>query len=191
MEEGQVTVDGNTYALPRPFTVFATQNPSGASGTSLLPDSQMDRFAIRISMGYPSTSDEKSMILGHQNGRNPMDDVRPVCSAQELQQMQDEVSRVFVSEQVLDYILSLVAATRHHKDLDRGASPRATLALTAMSKAYAFLCDRNYVIPSDVQATFGPVMGHRLILTPEAEVNEKSSDTITKEILKSVPAPKV
>lgn len=191
MEEGQVTVDGNTYALPRPFTVFATQNPSGASGTSLLPDSQMDRFAIRISMGYPSTSDEKSMILGRQNGRNPMDDVRPVCSAQELQQMQDEVSRVFVSEQVLDYILSLVAATRHHKDLDRGASPRATLALTAMSKAYAFLCDRNYVIPSDVQATFGPVMGHRLILTPEAEVNEKSSDTITKEILKSVPAPKV
>lgn len=191
MEEGQVTVDGNTYALPRPFTVFATQNPSGASGTSLLPDSQMDRFAIRISMGYPSTSDEKSMILGRQNGRNPMDEVRPVCSALELQQMQDEVSRVFVSEQVLDYILSLVAATRHHKDLDRGASPRATLALTAMSKAYAFLCDRNYVIPSDVQATFGPVMGHRLILTPEAEVNEKSSDTITKEILKSVPAPKV
>lgn len=191
MEEGQVTVDGNTYALPRPFTVFATQNPSGASGTSLLPDSQMDRFAIRISMGYPSTSDEKSMILGRQNGRNPMEDVRPVCSAMELQQMQDEVSRVFVSEQVLDYILSLVAATRHHKDLERGASPRATLALTSMAKAYAFICDRNYVIPSDVQATFSPVMGHRLILTPEAEVNEKTSETIAKEILKSVPAPKV
>ena len=191
MEEGQVTVDGNTYALPRPFTVFATQNPSGASGTSLLPDSQMDRFAIRISMGYPSSADEKSMILGRQNGRNPMEDVRPVCSALELQQMQDEVSRVFVSEPILDYILSLVAATRHHKALERGASPRATLALTSMSKAYAFICDRNYVIPSDVQATFSPVMGHRLILTPEAEVNEKTSETIAKEILKSVPAPKV
>ncbi len=191
MEEGQVTVDGNTYALPRPFTVFATQNPSGASGTSLLPDSQMDRFAIRISMGYPSSSDEKNMIIGRQNGHNPMEDVMPICSVDELLQMQDEVSRVFVSEPVLDYIVALVGATRTHKSLERGASPRATLALTSMSKAYAYLCDRNYVIPSDVQATFPPVMGHRLILTPEAEVNEKTTTEITKEILKSVPVPKV
>ena len=191
MEEGQVTVDGNTYALPKPFTVFATQNPSGASGTSLLPDSQMDRFAIRVSMGYPSPKDEKAMLEDRKDGNNPLHSVRCICSARELLAMQEEVSHVFVGEAMLDYIIALVGKTRSHPDLERGASPRATLALTAMAKAYAYVFHRNYVIPNDVQAVFTPVMGHRLILTAEAEVNERRTSDVTKEILKSVPAPKV
>lgn len=191
MEEGQVTVDGNTYALPKPFTVFATQNPSGASGTSLLPDSQMDRFAIRISMGYPSATDEKAMLESRKEGFNPISAVRRLCSAMELSMMQDEVSRVFVSDEMLDYIIALVGKTRTHKDLERGASPRATLALTSMARSHAYIFHRNYVVPGDVQAVFGPVMCHRLLLTPEAEVNELKIDEIAKAILKSVPAPKV
>lgn len=191
MEEGQVTVDGNSYALPKPFTVFATQNPSGASGTSLLPDSQMDRFAIRVSMGYPSPKDEKAMLEDRKDGNNPLHSVRCICSARELLAMQEEVSRVFVGEAMLDYIIALVGKTRSHPDLERGASPRATLALTAMAKAYAYVFHRNYVIPNDVQAVFTPVMGHRLMLTAEAEVNERRTSDVTKEILKSVPAPKV
>lgn len=191
MEEGQVTVDGNTYPLPKPFVVFATQNPSGASGTSLLPDSQMDRFAIRISMGYPSTADEKAMIVNRKDGVNPLDFVERLCDAGMIAQMQDEVNRVYLSDTVLDYIVALIAKTRSFKDLERGASPRATLALTSMAKAYAYTFHRNYVIPSDVQTVFAPVMCHRLILTPEAEVNGKRTVDVAKDIIKAVPAPKV
>lgn len=191
MEEGQVTVDGNTYALPKPFVVFATQNPSGASGTSLLPDSQMDRFAIRISMGYPSTSDEKAMILNRKDGSNPLSAVQTLCNADMILAMQDEVNQVFVSDAVLDYIVALIAKTRSHKDLERGASPRATLALTSMAKAYAYTFHRNYVVPADVQTVFAPVMCHRFLLTPEAEVNGKRTVDVAKDILKQVQAPKV
>lgn len=190
MEEGQVTVDGNTYLLPKPFTVFATQNPSGASGTSLLPDSQMDRFAIRISMGYPSAADEKAMLETRKDGGNPMSTVNCLSSARELLLMQEEVNHVFVDDKILDYIIELVTKTRSHKDLERGASPRATLSLTAMAKAYAYLFHRNYVIPGDVQAVFPAVMCHRLLLTPEAEVNEKRTADVTREILKTVKSPK-
>lgn len=191
MEENQVTVDGNTYPLPVPFTVFATQNPSGASGTALLPDSQMDRFAIRISMGYPSSEDEKLMLQSRQSGRNPMNEVQCICSAQELAQIQREVANVFVSDEILNYILRLVGKTRMHPDLDRGASPRATLALTSMARAYAYLFHRNYVIPADVQSVFGPVMCHRMLLSAEAEVNGRDVETVVREIAKSVSAPKV
>ncbi|MBP5491843.1 MAG: MoxR family ATPase [Clostridiales bacterium] len=191
MEEGQVTVDGNTYLLPKPFVVFATQNPSGASGTSLLPDSQMDRFAIRISMGYPSAKDEKAMLETRKNGNNPMSSIERICSSEILLQMQDEVNQVFINDKVLDYIVALVGKTRTHKDLERGASPRATLALTSMSRAYAYLFHRNYVVPSDVQAVFAPVMCHRLLLTAEAEVNEKRTADVAKDILKTTPEPKV
>ena len=191
MEEGQVTVDGNSYALPKPFVVIATQNPSGASGTSLLPDSQMDRFAIRISMGYPSSKDEKIMIQNRQNGHNPITDVQQVCTTADILTMQDEVNHVFMSDPILDYILSLVNQTRKHKDLERGASPRATLALTSMAKSYAYLCNRDYVIPTDVRDVFYPVMGHRLLLTPEAEVNEKNTTYVAKDILKNTSVPKI
>ena len=191
MEEANVTVDGNTYMLPDPFIVFATQNPTGASGTSLLPDSQIDRFMVRISMGYPSAKYEKAMIEGRKNGINPMDNVRQQCNAKMLLEMQKSVNNIFVHDAVTDYIIALVNKTRGHADLERGASPRATLAFNAMAKAHAYLAGREYAVPKDVQAVFLPVITHRLILTPEAEVNGKNTTEIAKEILASTFVPKV
>jgi MoxR-like ATPase len=191
MEEANVTVDGNTYMLPDPFIVFATQNPTGASGTSLLPDSQIDRFMVRISMGYPSAKYEKAMIEGRKNGVNPMDNVRQQCNAKMLLEMQKSVNNIFVHDAVTDYIINLVNKTRGHADLERGASPRATLAFNAMAKAHAYLAGREYAVPKDVQAVFLPVITHRLILTPEAEVNGKNTTEIAKEILASTFVPKV
>ena len=191
MEEGRVTVDGKTYALPKPFVVIATQNPAGSSGTSLLPDSQIDRFMIRISMGYPSVTAEKAMIESRKNGINPLDDVQTVCDINTIVRMQNEVNNVFVHDKIINYIVVLINKTRGHPDLERGGSPRATLALTSMAKAFAYLSGRNYVAPADVQKVFLPVIAHRLILTPEAEVNGKDSIGIANEIVKSVPLPKV
>lgn len=191
MEEANVTVDGNTYMLPDPFIVFATQNPTGASGTSLLPDSQIDRFMVRISMGYPSAKYEKAMIERRKNGTNPMDTVKTLCSAHQLLEMQSQVNNVFVHDAVTDYIIALVNKTRGHHDLARGASPRASLAFNQMAKAYAYLNGRTYVVPKDVQQVFLPVITHRLILTPEAEVNGKNTVEIVKEILASTFVPKV
>ncbi len=191
MEEGNVTVDGNTYMLPKPFTVIATQNPTGASGTSLLPDSQIDRFMIRVSIGYPSPKDEKIMLESRKNGINPLDDVRPMCNVDTIVRMQAEVNNVFVHEKVADYIIQLINKTRGHHDLARGGSPRATLALTSMAKACAYLNNRNYVIPLDVQKVFLPVITHRLMLTPEAEVNNRQASDIAQEILKDTAAPKI
>jgi MoxR-like ATPase len=191
MEEANVTVDGNTYMLPDPFIVFATQNPTGASGTSLLPDSQIDRFMVRISMGYPSAKYEKAMIERRKNGTNPMDTVKTLCSAHQLLEMQSQVNNVFVHDAVTDYIIALVNKTRGHHDLARGASPRASLAFNQMAKAYAYLNGRTYVVPKDVQQVFLPAITHRLILTPEAEVNGKNTVEIAKEILASTFVPKV
>lgn len=191
MEESNVTVDGKTYMLPEPFIVFATQNPTGASGTSLLPDSQIDRFMVRISMGYPSAKYEKAMIEQRKNGINPMDSVRPLCDARSLQEMQAQVNNIFLHDQIADYIIALVNKTRGHADLERGASPRASLAFTSMAKAHAYMNGREYVVPKDVQAVFLPVITHRLILNPEAEVNGKNTVDIAKEILASTFVPKV
>ena len=191
MEESRVTVDGTTYVLPRPFIVIATQNPTGASGTSLLPDSQIDRFMVKISIGYPSAKDEKAMLERRKNGIDPMDSVRTLCDINTLLQMQAEVNNIFIHEKVADYIIALVNKTRGHGDLLRGASPRATLALSSMAKAHAYLSGRNYVVPQDVQKVFLPVITHRLILTPEAEVNSRKTTDIAKEILASAFVPKV
>ena len=191
MEESSVTVDGTTYMLPKPFIVIATQNPTGASGTSLLPDSQIDRFMVKISIGYPSAQDEKAMLERRRNGVNPMESVRALCDTNELLRMQEEVNNVFVHEKVVDYIIALINKTRGHADLLRGASPRATLALTSMSKAHAYLSGRNYVVPQDVQKVFMPSITHRLILTPVAEVNSRKTTDIAKEILTSASVPKV
>ena len=191
MEEGNVTVDGNTYMLPKPFTVIATQNPTGASGTSLLPDSQIDRFMIRLSIGYPSAKDEKAMIESRKNGLNPMDNVKTVCDVNTILQMQAEVNNVFMHDNVTDYIVTLINKTRGHKNLIRGGSPRATLALTSMAKACAYLNGRNHVDPSDVQKLFLPVITHRLMLTPEAEINGVKTNDIAQEILKDTLSPKI
>ncbi|MBR6850693.1 MAG: MoxR family ATPase, partial [Lachnospiraceae bacterium] len=162
----------------------ATQNPSGASGTSLLPDSQMDRFSVRISMGYPKNEDEKAMLMSRQDGNDPMKTIERVCSAEDLVRMQQEASKVHIRDRLFDYIVALADATRNHPDLERGASPRATLAMTAMARAYAYMDGRDFVSDEDVQRVFVPVMSHRFILTPEAEFNEVKTEKIAEEIVK-------
>ena len=191
MQERSVSIGGQTYKLPPVFIVIATQNPTGASGTSLLPDSQIDRFMIRLSIGYPSAKDEKAMIESRKNGFNPMDNVKTVCDVNTILQMQAEVNNVFMHDNVIDYIVTLINKTRGHKNLIRGGSPRATLALTSMAKACAYLNGRNYVVPSDVQKVFLPVITHRLMLTPEAEINGVKTNDIAQEILKDTLSPKI
>jgi len=190
MEEGQVTVDGISHPLPQPFVVIATQNPTGAAGTQLLPDSQMDRFTVRLSLGYPSPKDEMAMVLSRQ-GVNPLHTLRALVTREQLIQMQNAVEQTFVSDTVVNYIVDLIVATRRSEDLIRGASPRATLAVTAMAKAVAQLRGRYYVVPGDVREVFIHTVSHRLILSPRAEGHGKQAEQILKEILESVPAPRL
>ena len=190
MEEGQVTVDGTRHVLPQPFAVIATQNPTGAAGTQLLPDSQMDRFTIRMSLGYPSVKDEVNMVINRQ-GKNPMDELAPLLTQQDLIAMQDAVAATFVSQPVVEYVVALIDATRNHEHILRGASPRATLSVTAVSKAVAQLQGRDYVTPRDVQDVFSRTVEHRLLLTPKAEASGISADRVLEDILQAVPAPKV
>ncbi len=190
MEERQVTVDGNTYQLPNPFVVFATQNPSGASGTSLLPDSQMDRFTIKISMGYPSMKDEMEMVKNRKSG-NPIETLEQVISSKEFLEMQKEVTEVHMDDKVLKYIVALVGQTRVSELLERGASPRATLDLANMSKAHAYVGGKNFVTPNDVKAVFNSTITHRVLLSPNAEMDGVSATEAIEEVVKSVAAPRV
>ncbi len=188
MEEGQVTVDGVAHPLPRPFVVIATQNPTGAAGTQLLPDSQMDRFTMRMSLGYPKPVDEAAMVMGRQGG-DPMDTLEPLMSRETLLEMQDAVAKTYLSEAVVHYIVALIDATRHHAAISRGASPRATLSVAAVAKAVAQLRGRDYVIPADVQEVFSKTVAHRLLLSPAA--GELSAEGVLEQIRVSVPAPKL
>ena len=190
MEEGQVTVDGVSHKLPQPFVVLATQNPTGAAGTQLLPDSQMDRFTIRLSLGYPSAKDEVAMVLNRQSG-NPLNALEPLMTRENLVAMQDEVAKTYMNDAVVTYIVELINATRHHEDILRGASPRATLAVTAMAKAVAQLRGRDYVVPKDVDEVFAYTIAHRLILSPKAEAQGKTAEQVLGGIVSSVPAPKL
>lgn len=187
MEEGQVTVDGVSHPVPQPFLVIATQNPAGALGTQLLPDSQMDRFMIRLSIGYPAPADELDMVRRKQKG-NPLEQVRQVLDLDGLAALRDRADRVYVSDEVLDYIIRLVNATRTHPMIVQGASPRASLALTAMAKAAALVLGRDYVNPEDVSMVFADVVAHRLILSPRAEA---SGGFDLSEILRQVQPPKI
>lgn len=188
MEEGQVTVDGVAHPVPQPFLVIATQNPAGASGTQPLPDSQMDRFMIRLSLGYPAPADEFDMVRRKQGG-NPLEQVRQVLDLPGLAALRDQADRVYVSDPVLDYIIRLITATRSHPMIVQGASPRASLAVTTMAKAAALVLGRDYVNPEDVSMVFADVVTHRLILSPRAE----SAGGIhpAAEILRQVPPPKI
>ncbi len=190
MEEGQVTVDGVSHPLPRPFVVIATQNPTGAAGTSLLPDSQMDRFTVRLSLGYPNPKDEIAMVLNRQEG-NPLEELNSLMTRADLALLQDTVAKTFMSDVVVGYVVDLISATRSHEDILRGASPRATLSVTAMAKAVARLRGRDYVIPGDVREVFSHTVAHRLILSPRAEGQGKTAEQILRGILDRVPAPKL
>ena len=190
MEEGQVTVDGVSHPLPEPFVVIATQNPPGAAGTQLLPDSQMARFTVRLSLGYPSPRDEIAMVLNRQGG-NPLQNLVPLMTREDLTAMQDEVAGTYVSDAVVTYIVDLITATRHHEAIARGASPRATLAVTAMAKAVAQLRGRDFVVPGDVKEVFVHTVAHRLVLSPKAEGQGKTAGQVLAGILASVPAPRM
>ena len=189
MEEGQVTVDGITHTLPSPFIVIATQNPTGAAGTQFLPDSEVDRFSMRLTIGYPSLEAERELLKRRQ-GANPLDDVKPVVSRDTILLMQNAVSNVFVHPDISNYIISLIRATRENENVQRGASPRATLSLTSLSKAVAFLYGRDFVAPSDVRKVLIPAVAHR-ILPEHAEDRIKAARKVIESVFERVQSPKV
>ncbi len=190
MEEGQVTVDGVSHRLPQPFAVIATQNPTGAAGTQLLPDSQVDRFALRIRLGYPAPREEAAMIKNRQ-GANPLENVRSVVTRQRFLALQETVDATFLSDSVIDYVVALCDATRKQELFARGASPRATLSVAAMAKSIAQLRGRDYVVPGDVKEVFIPTLAHRMILTGRAESQGKTPEQVLKSILDATPAPRL
>ncbi|MFP8967686.1 AAA family ATPase [Pokkaliibacter sp. CJK22405] len=162
MEEKQVSIEGQTYPLPKPFFVIATQNPQSHAGTYPLPESQLDRFLMRLSLGYPDPQAERQLLLGNA-GRASLEKLTALMPAETLLQLQQEVKRVSVSEALVDYLLRLVHGSREHEKIQLGLSPRAALGLKAASQAHALLQGRNYVLPDDVQAVFIPVAAHRLV----------------------------
>ena len=190
MEEGQVTVDGVSHPIPKPFVVIATQNPTGAAGTQLLPDSQMDRFAIRLSLGYPSFKDEVSMVMSRQ-GRDPLKTMTALFDRQVLLAVQDEVARTYISQELAEYAVELINRTRDSERILRGASPRATLALIAMAKAMGQLRGRDYVVPRDIQEVLIPTLSHRLLLSAKAEGRGMTAQQVLQELMAGTPVPKV
>ncbi|MEV5125959.1 MoxR family ATPase [Streptomyces decoyicus] len=188
MEERQVTMDGQTYELPSPFMVVATQNPVEMEGTYPLPEAQRDRFMARVSIGYPSPAAELQMLDVH-GGASPLDDLQPVAHAHEILKMIEAVRTVHVAETVRRYTVDLVAATRSHPELRLGASPRATLHLLRAAKASAALLGREYALPDDVQSLAVAVLAHRLLPTAQAQLNRRTAEQIVQEILRRVPVP--
>ena len=188
MEEHQVTVEGITRPLPSPFIVLATQNPIEYEGTFPLPEAQLDRFLLRIHLGYPDQAQEAS-VLQLQMLRHPIDDLGPVTSASELQQLQQAVRGVHVDPQIQRYIVQLVSLTREHPDVYLGASPRGSLSLMRASQARAMLSGREYVIPDDVKALATAALAHRLIMSPEARMRNATAPAVIAAILQEVPVP--
>ncbi len=186
MEEGHVTVDGVTRALPKPFMVIATQNPIEYEGTFPLPEAQLDRFMLRLRMGYPDPMDEM-LILDEQKRSHPVDALEPVADAAAVLEMQAAVREVYVDPAIADYIVRLVSATRTHPDVYLGASPRGSLALYRASQAFASLTGRDYVIPDDVKALAEPALAHRVILKTAASIRGVESRGVISEMLMAVP----
>ncbi|MEV4428005.1 AAA family ATPase [Streptomyces sp. R-07] len=188
MEERQVTVDGQTYELPSPFMVVATQNPVEMEGTYPLPEAQRDRFMARVSIGYPSAEAELQMLDVH-GAASPLDDLQPVAHAHDILKLIEAVRGVHVADAVRRYAVDIVAATRTHADLRLGASPRATLHLLRAAKASAALSGRDYVLPDDLQALAAPVLAHRLLPTAQAQLNRRTAEQVVQEILQRTPVP--
>jgi MoxR-like ATPase len=188
MEERQVTIDGRTYDMQRPFLVLATQNPIEYEGTFPLPEAQVDRFIMRIHLGYPDRQHEIA-ILDSQRDHHPILDLEQVVSNDELVAAQNAVKQVYMDEQIKGYIVTLVQATREHPDVYLGASPRGTLALFKTSRALAALRQRDFVLPDDVKALAISTLAHRIIVSPSARIKNISSETILREILETIPVP--
>ncbi len=188
MEERQATVDGVTHILPRPFLVLATQNPIEYEGTFPLPEAQLDRFFLRLRLGYPSKQDE-TRVLERQQFQHPIEELKEVVSVDELFAAQEVVKAVHVAQAVKDYIVELSHQTRHHPDVYLGASPRGSLALFRAGQARAALHGRDYVLPDDVKALALPALAHRVILGPAARLSDLNAESVVQEIAKKVPAP--
>jgi MoxR-like ATPase len=188
MEERQVTIDGQTYEMKRPFLVLATQNPIEYEGTFPLPEAQVDRFIMRIHLGYPDRQHEIAILVS-QEDHHPIQDLQQVVSSDELVAAQNAVKLVYMDEQIKGYIVTLAQATREHPDVYLGASPRGSLALFHTARALAAIRQRDYVLPDDVKELAIPTLAHRIIVSPSARIKNISSETILHEILETIPVP--
>ena len=188
MEEKQVTVDGKTHSLPHPFFVIATQNPEGGAGTQRLPHAQLDRFLVKLSMGYPDAESEIAMLSERQQ-ENPLASIHAICSKEEILSMQEAARNIHASEELLAYITSLCRASRESADIALGISPRGTLALLRMTKASAFLSGRDYAMPEDVAKVFTRTCAHRIRLSAKARTEEKDEEAVLQMLFSQVKIP--
>lgn len=187
MQEGRLSVDGKSYAVPQPFIVMATQNPFGSSGTQELPESQTDRFMIRITVGYPEREDEIRILSGER--KNPAEGLSSVITPEGLLALREEVSRIHVEESLYGYMVDIARATRNHPDIRLGVSPRGTMALSSMARAHALMEGRSYATPDDVAAVAPYTLGHRISLTGDARYAGKTAESVLTELLSSLPLP--
>ena len=188
MEERQVTVDGQTHKLPDPFVVIATQNPVGSAGTQLLPQAQLDRFMVRLEMGYPDFASQVNILRDRQTG-DPLEAVATVSSCAEVLAMQKEAQSVRMADALLEYVTSLAEASRSHPLTVLGVSPRGALAVCRISRSRAYMAGRDYVLPDDVAAVFADVCAHRLILSPKARIAETTAKDVLAEVVQQVRRP--
>ena len=188
MEERQVTVDGTVHPLPKPFLVIATENQVGAAGTQLLPHAQLDRFLVRLTIGYPDFESEVDILRGRRT-ENPIDSVRQTITAADLLRLQQQTAAVTMKDSILEYITRLAAATRAHGWIQLGVSPRGALAVSKMARACAMVRGRDYVIPEDVQAVFTDVCAHRILLSQKAKTERKTAQDVLAQVLRDVAAP--
>lgn len=189
MEEGQVSVDGATYRLPQPFVVLATQNPVDFVGTYPLPEAQLDRFFMRISIGYPTAEEEADILEKYTSGARPMEELRPICTSSDILRLQQEVEGVHTSKEVRAYISAIAAASRKNAALQLGVSTRAAISLLRAAQACALLAGRDYVIPEDVLKMAAPVLAHRLVLSPEARMRNMTAERVLQGVLSGVTVP--
>ncbi|PWW43183.1 MULTISPECIES: AAA family ATPase [Paenibacillus] len=188
MEERSVTVDGDTYDLPHPFMLCATQNPIDFEGTYTLPEAQLDRFMLKISLGYPDKDIEKRLLKQHQSGQ-PVDRLESVTHMDQISAIQQEIKDVFIGDPVMDYLLDVVRKTRSHPSVLLGASPRAAISFMMAVKAFAFLQERDYVLPDDVKTMAPYVISHRIVLRPESRLDSMSSEAVLNSVLQQVRVP--
>ncbi len=190
MEEGAVTVDGQTHPIPKPFIVIATQNPTGSSGTQLLPDSQLDRFMVRFSLGYPAPQEELE-LLRRKHGAAAGLRAEQAADGPAILQMQREIEQVYLSDELYDYIIRLVGATRNHPLIAQGGSPRAAIAVTRLAQALAWVQGRDYAVPQDAAQLFQDAVGHRLILSPRARAEGVAAASLLEDVLRQTPQPRL
>ena len=189
MEEGQVSVDGVTYAVPKPFIVLATQNPVDFVGTYPLPEAQLDRFFMRVSIGYPSADEEAEILDRYASGKRPIADLKPICTSGDILRLQQEVENVYSAKEIRSYLAAIAAASRKTGALQLGVSTRAAISLLRASQASALLDGRDYVSPEDVRRMAEPVLAHRLVLSPEARMRNMTAERILSNVIGSVPVP--